>query len=145
MNPENLKDFLLQLVDAPELQPKNGVTFCNIAARRVMDFFGYTDFDAPDLNADEMVGIMKSWKEISGIAAAAHAIEGNLVFAGETSQRLHEAHGHIAAVFPAPGQVSPSLGRAVPLLANVGIRCGIIKSSDAFPVLDGEATYFLRA
>ncbi len=147
IDPEKVKEFMLALVKAPELQPTNGKTFCNIAARRVAQFFGCHDFDAPNLLADEMIWILLGstyWiKTMDGEVAAAFAQSGNLAFAVMSSERLGDDHGHIAAVFPAQCELSPSLGHPVPLLANVGKTCGITKESLDFPVAKGEADYFL--
>ena len=48
----------------------------------------------------------------------------------------------MAIVFPIGMQFSGSLKRDVPLLANIGKTVGVMKSSAAFPILDGEADYF---
>ncbi len=146
IEPEQIKDFMLALVKSPELQPENEKTFCNIGARRVAQFFGCHDFDDLNLLADDMIEIIldsPSWIKIEGVPAATSAQNGNLIFAVMSSARLDELHGHIAAVFPAAPELSPSLGHLVPMLANVGAINGITKESADFPVSKGEANYFL--
>ena len=144
---EKLKDFLLALVKAPELQPQDGKTFCNIGARRVADLFGCHDFDNPDMLADEMIAFMLSsseWSETHfGEIAAKFAQIGGLAFAAMDSSQLGEEHGHIATIFPADCELSPSLNVLVPFVANVGAKNGIMKASEAFPVAKGQPTYFL--
>ena len=144
---EKLKDFLLALVKAPELQPQDGKTFCNIGAKRVADLFGCTDFDNPDWLADEMIRLISwspSWTKTSfGEIAAAFSQLGGLAFAAMDSQTLDEEHGHIATIFPADCELSPSLNCLVPLVANVGAKNGILKVSEAFPVAKGQPDYYL--
>ena len=147
LDTEKVKDFMLALVKAPELQPVNGKTYCNVAARRVAEFFGCENFSDPDLLADDMVHAMiisGDWTFTTfGEIAAKWAQIGGLAFAGMTSDELVEEHGHIAPVFPAPCELSPSLGHPVPFVANVGAKNGIMRVSEAFPVDKGEPEYFL--
>ena len=149
LDTEKVKDFMLALVKAPELQPANGKTFCNIGSRRVAELFGCAQFGADDL-ADEMISLMEAglaygpWtKTHFGEIAGKWARIGGLAFAAMDSKTLGEAHGHIAAVFPAPCELSPSLGHPVPFVANVGAKNGIMRVSEAFPVDKGEPEYFL--
>ncbi len=147
IDPEKLKDFLIDLTKDPSLQPENGKTFCNFGARRGAQLFQCSDFDADDLTADAMIWILLGsthWAKTSdGEIAAAFARSGNLCFAAMSSERLGEEHGHIAAVFPADTEFSPSLKINVPLIANVGAKNGIMKTSEAFPIEKGCPDYFL--
>ena len=145
---EKLKDFLLALVKAPELQPFDFKTFCNIGARRVADLFGYNGLDHPDMLADAMIMTLacspNEWtKTHFGEIAAKFAQIGGLAFAAMDSSQLGEEHWHIATIFPADCELSPSLNVLVPFVANVGEKNGIMKASEAFPVAKGQPTYFL--
>ena len=129
----------------PAFQPANGVTHCNQGVIFIAGALGVHELDG--LMADEQYQIMASnasghWKKVSGSDATIHALSGGLAIAGLPSQRLKEAHGHVAIVFPIGMQFSGSLKRDVPLLANIGKTVGVMKSSAAFPILDGEADYF---
>lgn len=147
LDTEKVKDFMLALVKAPELQPVNGKTYCNVAARRVAEFFGCENFSDPDLLADDMVHAMiisGDWTFTTfGEIAAKWAQIGGLAFAGMTSDELGEEHGHIAPVFPGIPELSPSLGIPVPQLANVGAKNGVMLASEAFPVAKWPLGYYL--
>ena len=143
---EKLKDFLLALVKAPELQPQDGKTFCNIGAYRASKLFNCQTLNVAML-ADQMITSMLSsseWtKTVFGEIAAKFAQIGGLAFAAMDSSQLGEEHGHIATIFPADCELSPSLNVLVPFVANVGAKNGIMKASEAFPVAKGQPTYFL--
>jgi hypothetical protein len=127
-------------------QPSNGVTHCNQAAQFVSNSMGCHELDG--LMADEQCAVMianKSglWNKVMGTQASLWAQQGGLAFAGMTSEQLGEAHGHIAACYPAPMQMSGSLGHPVPVLANIGKTNAEEKESAAFPVSKGEASYYI--
>ena len=133
----------------PDLAPKRVkgilVTHCNEGAEKVAEAMGCTELSG--YMADEQYQIMSGnesgkWKKVSGSEATIYALGGVLVFAALPSQRLGEAHGHIAAVYPVGMQWSGSLGRDVPVVANVGVNDVAEKDSLAFPPADGEADYF---
>ncbi|MDE2098442.1 MAG: hypothetical protein KGL39_14410 [Patescibacteria group bacterium] len=145
-----LKDFLLALVHAPELQPKfdkNGKfleSFCNIAVNRTGQFYNYNQFSGK--TADEICGIMaksSDWQKVSRTDFSLGIQGGKWGVAGMTSSLLNQKSGHVASGFPAPMEMSPSLGHPVPMLANVGIECGIMKESLDFPVNRGEPDYYI--
>jgi len=129
-------------------------TFCNIGARKIAQAMGCSELDSPEATADVMCAIMQKnesgrWKKVSGADATIYALSGVLCFAAMPSERMKEAHGHIAAVYPVGMQPSGSLGHDVPMLANIGKQNWKdgkpnppIKSSEAFPVSFGEADYF---
>jgi hypothetical protein len=129
----------------PAFQPKNGNTFCNFAVQSIANALGCHEFDG--LMADEIYQTMAAnasgrWTKVSGSDATIHALGGGLAVAGLPSQRLGEAHGHVAVLYPVGMQYSGSLKHDVPVVANVGKTVGAMRSSGAFPILDGEADYF---
>lgn len=155
---EMLKDACDQVIHdsdlAPEKDPYTGKivkTHCNQGALLVAQAMGCNEFDtAPGeepMMADAMVALMAEnasgrWRVVDGPQASIHALSGGLCFAAMTSEQLDEAHGHICAVYPVGMQSSGSLGHDVPMVANVGVCLAEEKSSQAFPVLRGEATYY---
>lgn len=147
LDTEKVKDFMLALVKAPELQPANGVTYCNLGAKRVAEFFGCENFSAQNMTADQMVldmMIEDVWTFTKfGEIASKWAQMGGLAFAGMSSSELGEEHGHIAPVFPGMPELSPSLGILVPQLANVGAKNGVMLASEAFPVAKWPLGYYL--
>ncbi len=150
MDSASLKAFLQQLTQRPELEPGNGVTHCNQAARETAQFIGCHEFDDLNLLADDLEQIMRlnisnKWEPCDGSTAANRAMIGGLVFAVKTSKELGEEHGHIAAIFSSPMQFSGSLNTDVPMCANVGKRNGVMKVSEAFPVAKGEPAYYTYA
>lgn len=147
-----LKAACDEIVSDPNLQPvkdssgKIVETHCNLGAMRVARAMGCDELD--NLMADQQYEVMsdnatKRWAKVDGMTASAHALAGGLSFAAMTSEQLGETHGHIAAVYPAQMQESPSLGKEVPLVANVGKTDAEEKESAAFPVADGEPDYFI--
>ena len=141
-----LKAICDEVIADPSLEPSAGVTHCNEGARRVANAMGYFGFNDESLLADDMVAIMNAggpWSKVDGETAAAHAQVGGLAFAAMSSYQLGEAHGHIAAVYPAPMQFSGSFNKKVPMVANVGKQDAEEKVSAAFPVALGEPDYFV--
>jgi hypothetical protein len=168
MTGADLKKFLDALVADKSLFPvydSKGLllkTFCNLAAQRcgpgepvIPEFSG--------LMADQIYDLMVSanWPQVSGVQAAAMAQAGRRVFGAMRSDRMKEHHGHIVRIYPAPTQKSGSLGRGVPLCANIGkgditeelspkgdgtyTRPNwVCKTSQAFPVTAGECVYFVH-
>ncbi len=122
------------------------VTHCNEGAEKVAEKMGCTELSG--YMADEQYQIMATnesgrWMKVTGSEATIHALGGGLAFAAMPSQRLGEAHGHIAAIYPAGMQYSGSLGKDVPMVANVGVQDREEKASEAFPVAKGEPDYFI--
>lgn len=127
-------------------QPGAGVTHCNAATAFIARAMGCLELDG--LMADGQCALMAAnasgrWRRGTGAEATIHALGGGLAVAAMSSERLAEAHGHVAAVYPLGMQASGSLKHDVPVLANVGRTVGVMKSSSAFPVTKGEADYFL--
>lgn len=146
MNLEALKAACDEVIADPALEPAAGVTHCNEGARRVAHAMGYDGFDDESLLADDMVAILNAgapWAKVDGAAAAAHAAAGGLAFAAMSSGQLGEAHGHIAAIYPAPMGFSGSLNKSVPMVANVGKQDREEKATEAFPIALGEPSYYV--
>lgn len=128
-----------------KFQPSAGVTHCNQAVMAISSAMGCKDLN--NLMADEQYQVMATnasgrWSKVSGADATIHALGGGLAIAGLPSQYLGEAHGHVAVIYPIGMQMSGSLGHDVPMVANVGKTIGVMRSSAAFPVADGESEYF---
>lgn len=140
-----LKAICDEVINDPDLHPRNGQTFCNVAARRIASALGCQDFDNRNLVADELIAIMMSsfaWSKVDGSTATIHALGGGLAFAAMTSVELGEAHGHLAAIYPVGMGRSASLQKDVPYVANCGKSNGEQKVSQAFPPSRGEPEYF---
>ena len=140
-----LQEACDDVISDPSLAPAGGVTHCNEGAARVAEAMGCTELSG--YMADEQYQIMDSnlsgcWAKVDGRTATLHALDGGLAFAAMPSHRLKEAHGHIAAIYPAAMELSGSLGVDVPMVANVGKQDREEKASAAFPVADGEPDYF---
>jgi hypothetical protein len=130
----------------PLYHPANGITYCNWAVDSIAQQFCCHEFDG--LDADEIYQVMASnasgkWTKSDGSDAAIWALSNGLAIAGMPSQRMGQDHGHVAVLYPLGMQYSPSLNRDVPMLCNIGKSVGIMKSSEAFPIADGEAEYFM--
>jgi hypothetical protein len=168
-----LKNLCDRLVSTSNLWPEYDssgkllTTYCNMAARIAAQALGCSEFDDPNLIADDMVAIMKAnksgrWESVTGQQATLHALDGGLAFAAADSKALLEAHGHITLIRPESMQPSPSWGKDCPMVVNVGKgdpgqdlrpidhhplqyqtkpnwNC---KVSQAFPVSKGEPGYF---
>lgn len=133
------------LVD-PDFRPGRGETHCNQAAACIARELGCDELTG--YLADEQYQIMSSnasgrWRRVTGSDASIHALGGGLAIAALPSERLGEQHGHVAVCYPVGMQYSGSLGHDVPMVCNIGKSIGIMKSSEAFPVADGEADYFV--
>lgn len=113
-------------------------TFCNWAAQRISMAMGCWDFRHQIDTAARMVEIMKEkWRLLDSPKAAHYRAlhGGELVIAG--------AGNHVAVIYPAPMQLSPSLGVWVPMVANVGKTNGLMRVSSAFPVAKGLPDFFV--
>lgn len=132
----------------PIADPNTGAiieTHCNFGAMRIAHALGCDELQG--FMADDQYRIMEQnrsglWYKVGGPMAAGLAQQGQLVFAAMTSVMLGEAHGHIAACYPAPMVLSGSLGRMVPVVCNIGRKDVEEPESWAFPVAKGEADYF---
>lgn len=124
----DLKAICDAVIADPELLPRGGKTYCNVASRRIAAGMG---FQMDVMLANAMIDFLAKhpeWKEASINDAATHGQNGKLAFVALSD----EPHGHIAAVYPAPSEDSGSWGRKVPMIANVGTTNGVMKLSMAF-------------
>ena len=148
-NRAKLEAVLDAVIQDPELfqDEADKHTHCNIAFARIAEEMGYIfDRDAAgDLPvANEMIRIMLDdpdrWTLEDGARAAAHALKGGLAVAIKSAS----PHGHVAAIAPREMELSESLQREVPIVANVGRGPSkYCKVSAAFPVAEGEPRYLL--
>lgn len=149
----NLKDACDAVMADTSLTPvKNAdgswTTRCNQGTRLIAHIMDCHDFDDLSLDADAMGAIMAAnksgrWVKATGEQATAHAMAGKLAVSFMSSARLKESHAHIDVVYPDKMQWSGSLGRNVPMVANVGLQNKEEKESQAYPVEVGEADYYL--
>lgn len=132
----------------PSFQPKKGTTYCNLAVNSIAKGAGCNEFDG--LMADEIYQTMKTnasgkWQKLDGSDVTIWALSNGLAIAALPSQVLGEDHGHVAVIYPLGMQASASLGRDVPMVANIGKSVGVMRSTQAFPVSKGEAEYYTYA
>lgn len=130
MDTPQLKERCIQLVTDTALFPEYDEsgelqkTYCNVGAQRMALAFECHEF-SPAMDADLMAvtiltNASKRWTITTGQNAVSHAFFGGLAFAFAMSSILKELHGHIATIVPQDMAESPSLGKALPFLANVG-------------------------
>lgn len=151
-NDELLKDVCDSVISDNSLAPviqdgKILETHCNEGAQRIANALGCRELD--DMNADAQHRVMEEnlsglWEKVDGADATLHALDGKLAFASATHEMLGEPiHGHIAAIYPAARMWSGSLGKDVPMVANIGKSDREERVSEAFPVDRGEPDYFV--
>lgn len=136
MQPTELKAILDAVRAQPDLAPRDGKTFCNIALDRILGLYGatrLTDAAGHVLCANDMVDRMRAslrlWTPVSGEVATARASVGTLVVAAQGNPC---GHGHVAPVYPAGMEKSGSWGKFVPVLSNVGVKNAILRASQCF-------------
>lgn len=133
-----LKKVMDDAVNAPELQPSKGQTFCNIGAFRIAKDLGYNYFwdeaKVRPMLANECVDFMEKnpalfSKLFNPLTAWDMANNGYLVFAA-----LKDVpHGHIVAVYPSQEMVtSGKWDCQVPLVANIGKENKVCGTNYAF-------------
>lgn len=130
----DLKAICDRVVTDPELAPRDGKTYCNVASHRIAIAMG---FQMEMMLANAMIEYLAkdpAWKEASLDGAGEHGLSGRLAFVALSE----EPHGHIAALYPAPPAESSSWGQKVPIIANVGKVNGIMRLSGAFKAADKE-------
>lgn len=148
MTAKELDELCMELVTDPDLKQRDYDgdgdldTFCNRAVMRACRRYGERRLDGK--RANQMVSLLtvglSGWARASAEQAIAHAAAGGLAIAG----KHYPSVGHVAVVAPRPGQFSPSWGKVVPVLANVGTARahGLRRASEAFPVSLGEPDYW---
>lgn len=148
LDPEKLKAFLDALVKDTALKMKaDGTTFCNVGVHRCAKLFAYLGFTKDNstepLMAREMIALIKSqgsgWLICDARQAVDFVLRGG--FGVSFMEFEPEPHDHIATIYPAKMEPSGSLKCDVPLVANIGKKNAVMKSSGAYPVARGEARY----
>ncbi len=147
IDPEKLKKFLDILVKDPALKQKpDGTTFCNVGlhrSARLFEYLGFTNAKGEPIMAREMIAVIKktgsNWLHCGGKQAADFALRGG--FALSFMDFLPDPHDHVATVYPAKMEMSGSLKCEVPMVANIGKKNAVMKSSGAYPVDRGECRY----
>ena len=150
MNGLRLKTILDSVRAQEDLQPAYNlageviVTYCNIGIDRILGLYGALRMTnrlsgQPHL-ANDMIDCMENnpalYLKVSGEEAAAMAIIGGLIIAG---QKDDSGHGHVAAVYPGPTDYSGSWAKDVPVLNNIGKTVGVLRASQCFKT---EPTYY---
>lgn len=111
-------------------------TYCNLAVRHIAEEMGVHLFPSGML-ASQMYQLLKTKAEkLSGTMAAEAALAGRLVIAAQDGK----PHGHVAVIYPAPLEYSPSWNKYIPMVANVGKTNGIMRTSQAFKI---EPEYYV--
>lgn len=137
---EKLKAACDEAMDAPELQPREGLTFCNRGTRRIALAVGCEDFTESMTANKQVAHVEANWRKVGAEEAQAHADAGGLAVAAKD----YPVHGHIAVVYPTGScGYSASWAKKVPWVANCGKRNAVMQSSQAFPVAEGEPGYYL--
>jgi hypothetical protein len=113
-----VSDVFDDCVPGGDLVPRDGLTFCNFAVRRVLHAYGYRHLD--DMLANDMVAFMEAsdhWCVVDMEAARLLANRGRVVVAG----RRGEPNGHVAVLRPGlPDRSAKWDSRDVPKVMNVG-------------------------
>ena len=147
IDPEKLKYFLDALVKDKSLKQKpDGTTFCNVGVHRGAQLFKYDGFTTKEgwpLMARSMIEVVKARKTGWLICESKQAVD--FVLRGGLGVSFMEfapdPHDHVALIYPAKMEASGSLGREVPMVANIGKKNAIMKSTGAYPVARGECRY----
>lgn len=117
----------------PAWFPRDGKTYCNRSSNFIAQAFGY--YFRMDALANDMIRAMENdsrWREDSLDRAHMAAMRGGLAFLCLEEQ----PHGHLCSVAPLPKQDSGSWGKPVLMVANVGLKNGILRSSEVFKAED---------
>ena len=133
MTKDRLKQILDYVRGQGDLVAKNGITYCNIALNRIL---GFCEIDklmtgTRPMLANEMCDNFRDsgeWQKIDGYSATSRAMQGILVIACQKGV----THGHVAAVYPSPMEFSPSWGKEVPILNNIGKENIVQRASKCF-------------
>ena len=140
--PKRLKRICDSVVADPYLvavdQGDKLKTFCNLSVYRICrQFASNNDFDGLLANQIfDYCATSDKWAKVDGPWAAEFAQSGGLAIAAQKEK----GHGHCAVVYPAPMIRSPSWGKDVPVIANVGKTNGIMACSRGFKT---EPSYFV--
>lgn len=110
-----------EILKRPDLQPRNGNTYCNVFVTEIARLFGYTGFDG--LMANQIVTVAQTSKLFSEVftpyteLAKQASQKALFIVAGQQSRE----HGHVCVVSPLGGiTVSGKWKKTVCNVANVG-------------------------
>lgn len=115
-----LIDVICEAYDRPDLQPKDGNTYCNLAVDMIAQAMGCKELELK--TADEICDYIANhldWQEIKLNQAQDMANKGSLVIAGLDSRALNDAHGHVCVIRPGKQVYSGKWG-LTPRCINVG-------------------------
>lgn len=115
-----LIDAILDTYDNTDLQPHDGITYCNLAVNFVATAMGCKAFAG--LTADQILDLVENnecWSDVPFEKAQDMANQGTLVVAGLTSQQLNQEHGHVVVIRPGKPCYSGKWGKT-PRCLNIG-------------------------
>lgn len=115
-----LIDSILDTYDNRDLQPHDGVTFCNLAVMFVATAMGCKGFAG--LTADQIIEMMESsdcFSDVPFEKAQEMANQGSLLIAGLSSKELNQEHGHVVVIRPGKTCYSGKWG-PTPRCLNIG-------------------------
>lgn len=135
-----LRNLCEEAVTRDAWKPRDGLTFCNLAAHWFAEHYGFHGLKGKLAN-DQFTTLSGSneWEKIDTPEAIKQAKTGALVFA----VKQYDEHGHIATCYTGAESYSGTWAKRIPMIANVGKNNGIMPCSQGFPVRDGEPYYFL--
>lgn len=136
-----LKKRCEDAVTRKDWEPREGKTFCNIAAAWIANEYGCGGLSGllANAQAEYLLNDVDGWEALDTDSAIRHSKAGALVFA----VKQYDDHGHIATCYPISHSWSGSWNKNIPMVANVGRVNGIMPCSQAFPVREGEPRYYL--
>ena len=105
----------------PAYQPKEGVTFCNVATQDVLARLGYTELNG--LTADDMYAFVsnsKDWLIKPMVDAQSLVNEGTILIAILPSVKLGQDHGHVNTLTQGSGDYSGKWDCKTPYCMNIG-------------------------
>ena len=136
MTGELLKQILDKVREQEDLQPHDGITYCNIATDRILGLCGIprmvNKLNGKPLMANDMIDFMANspsrFIKVNGVGAYLRANGGALVFACQKG----DVHGHLCPIYPIDMGFSPSWGKDVPFCSNVGKVNKVLRASQCF-------------
>ena len=131
---QKLKRICDIVVKDGSLWPRDGKTFCNFSVNLICSHMGYTGFKG--MVANEIYDFcLKNHQVLASNWVEEYALGGGLAVAAQRG----DPHGHVAVVAPHEGVFSGKWRKRVPIIANVGLTCGLMGVNYGFKT---EPTYF---
>lgn len=96
-----LIDAICDTYDNLDLQPKNGITYCNVAVNFVATAMGCKDLAGK--TADQIMAYLEAsdqWSDVPFEKSQDMANQGSLLVAGLTADELGQPHGHVVVIRP---------------------------------------------